>query len=79
MIGRHVTQSQVFGTNAESSTSATDSISSRPTQAHAHDAAYDKLNEELVATRTKLSATKDGLADATRRVLHHWSGLSCSS
>ncbi|CAN1159651.1 hypothetical protein LINPERPRIM_LOCUS22172, partial [Linum perenne] len=75
MFGRHASKSQVFGTSAESSTSATGSISSRPTPARAHDAAYDKLNRELVdtrseleATRSELTATQDGLADANRRL-----------
>ncbi|CAN1136330.1 hypothetical protein LINPERPRIM_LOCUS21021 [Linum perenne] len=75
MFGRHASKSQVFGTNAESSTSATGSISSRATPARAHDSAYEKFNRELVdarselvATRSELSATQDGLADANRRL-----------
>ncbi|CAN1215464.1 hypothetical protein LINPERPRIM_LOCUS236 [Linum perenne] len=68
MMGRRFTQALVFGTNAESSSTATGSITSRQTLACAHDAAYDQLSQKLTAIKTKLADTQSALAATQERM-----------
>ncbi|CAN1319493.1 hypothetical protein LINPERPRIM_LOCUS31250 [Linum perenne] len=58
----------VFGTNVESSTTATESITSRQTLARVHDAAFDQLSQKLTATEIKFADTQTVLAATQDRM-----------